>query len=312
MAKGRPPKKAKFLAERIRLAALIDAALKQGRRGDGTPPEQWEPWTETGIAAKLGTGASSISDWRDPSNPTRPTNIMPLLREFFGDNPIYAEDRRAMLTAWRLASGIDAEDPPDPRHIVTHDFTKDVAEIVTLLVNQPTPENLGTMKVPYTLRMKVDEGVPVTVQVDGEAVPVVMDIGLTKPLFLVESEHWAPVQDSVFRKTKHPNVVPGPIGDSVLITGEKDHYDRIVNEPLADVPHILMEPKASAGDGPITLSVKAPRDGFHVILGNEPEVTATQKDVIDAIFALGIRRDHRDRLEIARATITIKGPKASQ
>ena len=85
-----------------------------------------------------------------------------------------------------------------------------------------------------------------------------------------------------------------------------------MNEPLADVPHILMEPKASAGDGPITLSVKAPRDGFHVILGNEPEVTATQKDVIDAIFALGIRRDHRDRLEIARATITIKGPKASQ
>lgn len=309
---GRPPKKARLLEERKRLAALIDAALKQGRCGDGTAREQWESWTETAFAAKLGTGASSISDWRDPTNPTRPTNIKALLREFYGDNPLYADDRQEMLTAWRLAGGIDAEDPPDPRHIVTHDFTRDVAEIVTLLVNQPTSDNHGKMQVPYTLRMRCDEGIAIDVKVDGKTVPVVMDIGLTKPLFCVESDHWQPVQDTVFRAKKHNNTLPGPSGDSVQIVGERDNHGRIAGEPLADEPHLTMEPKGIEGDGPITLSVKAPRDGFHVTLANEPEVTAMQKDVIDAIFALGIKRDHRDRLEITRTTITLRGPIPSQ
>ena len=40
-----------------------------------------------------------------------------------------------MLTAWRLAGGVDTEDPPDPRHIVTHDFTLDGWEEAFQLAN---------------------------------------------------------------------------------------------------------------------------------------------------------------------------------
>jgi hypothetical protein len=306
---GRPARKAQFLEERRYLAALIDAALKTGQRGDGTSKKHWQPWTETAFAARAGTGASSVSDWRDPGNPTRPTNIVPLLKTFYGDIPIYKAHKEKMRRAWQLAGGIDADEPPDPRHIATHSFTDDVAEIATLLVNQPTPDNQGNLRVPYTLRMRCDEGLTFDVKVDGEQTSVVMDIGLTKPLFSVESSHWQPMQDTIFRKRKHRHTAPGPGGDCVMLTGETDKHGRIVGEPLEDEAHIVMEPKGVSGDGPITLAVKTPRDGLHVTLADGGAISPEQKDVIDAIFALGIPRDNRNRLEITSAVIVPKAAK---
>ena len=305
--RGRPPTRELWWEEKCRLAGLIDDALKAGQRGDGTP-KPWLPWKPMDFAAEVNTGVSSVSDWRDRENPTRPGNIMPILKAFYGDIPAYAEAKQAMLTAWKRASGIDADDPPEPRRITPTQFS-DIVEVVTLLVNQdPTPDNHGTLTVPYTLRLRCDDNVEVPIKVKGQAVTVTMEIGLTAPLFVVESGEWQPMEETIFRKGQHPNIKPGPFGDSVLVTGPADNHGRIVGEPLKDVPHLLME--KTGQDGAVTLSVKVPRDGFRVILPDQPPLSATQKDVLDAIFAQGIPRDAKNRLEVAKVQVTPNAPKA--
>ncbi len=106
---GRPPTRTPFKQERRHLAALIDHALKIGQRGDGSPKDRWHPWTEIELARKAGVeSASTVSDWRDSENPSRPGNIIPLLKAFYGDIPAYAEAKAAMLKAWKRAAGIDS------------------------------------------------------------------------------------------------------------------------------------------------------------------------------------------------------------
>ena len=70
-----------------------------------------------------------------------------------------------------------------------------------------------------------------------------------------------------------------------------------------------MERRGGADDGPIVLSVMAPRDGFDVQVP-DGTLSSTQNDVLDAIFAEAIPRDNRNRLEIACVTIAPNAAKA--
>lgn len=306
--RGRPPTREQWWDEKCRLAGMIDDALKAGQRGEGTPERERLPWRPTDFATKIHADISNVSKWRDRENPTRPGNIIPILDAFYGTIPAYAAAKQAMLTAWKRAAGIDADDPPEPRRITRTQFS-DIVEIVTLLVNQdPTPDNHGTLTVPYTLRLRCDDNVEVPIKVNGQPVTVTMDIGLTAPLFVVESGEWQPKEETIFRKGKHPNTKPGPFGDSVMVTAPADNRGRIVGEPLEDLPHLLME--KTGHDGAVSLSVKVPRDGFSVTLPDEPPLSATQKDVLDAIFAQGIPRDAKNRLEVAKVQVTPNATKA--
>ncbi len=299
-SRGRPLTRTLFTEERRLLAGMIDDALRAGQRGDGTPSSRWRPWTGVAFADAVRAAASSINDWRDRENPIRPGNILPILHAFYGNVPAYAEAKQSMLTAWKRAGGIDADDPPEPRTITTKQFSE-IAEVVTLLVNQPTPDNNGNLIVPYTLRLRCDDNVEISMKVDGRPVTVTMEIGLTALLFVIESGEWQPKEETIFRRGKHPNAKPGPFGDSVLLTGPTDNHGRIVGEPFEDVPNLLLE--RTGRDGPVTLSVKVPRDGFSVTLPDASPPSATQKDVLDAIFAQGVPRDAKNRLEVANVHV---------
>lgn len=306
---GRPPVKDRFREERRNLAGLIDDALTAGQRGDGTAKKNWHPWTEVAFAKKISVSPSMVGDWRDRANPTRPVAIEPILKAFYGQITAYGDARQAMQTAWKRAAGIEENDPPDPRKIDPKPFSE-VAHVVTLLVNQPTPDNYGgSLIIPYTLRMHCDEQIEIDVKMDGKPVIVTMDIGLTKPLFLVDSKDWQPLQDTIFRKKKHANTAPGPVGDCVYITGPTDGEGRVIGDPLEDEPNIVMERRGTAEDGPITFSVKAARDGFHVTVADGP-LSATQNDVLDAIFAEAIPRDNRNRLEVVSVVVAPNAAKS--
>ena len=219
-----------------------------------------------------------------------------------------------MRRAWRLADGIDPDDPPDPRTIRQRRFSE-VAEVASLVANQPIPDNQGRLIVPFTLGIRLDRLRDIEVRLDGHWHRVTMDIGLTRPIFLVESQHWYPTQESLFRRAPmHPNTVMGPVDDSVTITGPTIDTKRpaIEGRPLADERHILMESHVEGDDGPITLAVKAARDGFYVCLADGDHPTATQSDVLDAIFAEAIPRDARNRLEVVRVDVTPRPPKPSE
>jgi hypothetical protein len=299
---GRPPVKDRFKTERNYLAGLIDTALAAGQRGDGTPAKNWHPWTDAEFARTLGVSSSVVGEWRNRDDPSRPVDIRPILKAFYGEITAYAGAKEAMRTAWKRSAGIEDDDPADPRQILDKPFS-DVAEIAILQVNQPVPDNRGNLIVPYTLRLQCDEKVEVGIKVDGKPVTVTMDIGLTKPLVLVESKDWQPLQDTIFRKKRHPNTEPGPVGDSIWITNPKDNNGRVVGDPLEDELHVTMERRGTDSDGPILLAVKAARDGFSVTLADGP-VTATQNDVLDAIFAEAIPRDARNRLEVASVVVS--------
>jgi len=260
---GRPKVKDRYREERGVLASLIDNALTAGQRGDGMAKKHWYPWTEVEFARKVGASPSVVGDWRDRAEPARPGNIEPILKVFYGEVPAYTEAKKAMKTAWKRAAGIEEDDPPDTRKIIQRQFS-DVAHVVSLLVNQAIPDNHGNLIVPYTLRMHCDEKVEIGVKMDGNPTTVTMDIGLTKPLFLVDSKDWQPLQDTIFRKKNHANIAPGPVGDCVYITGPTDGNGRVIGDPLGDEPNVVMERRGTAEDGPITFSVKAPRDGFRV------------------------------------------------
>jgi hypothetical protein len=305
---GRPPVKDRFKRERCVLAGLIDDALKNGQRGDGTPKTSWHSWTDVAFAQKVGVSPSVVGEWRDRGNPARPVNVIPILKAFYGEMEAYTEAKQAMKKAWKRAAGIDEDDPADPRKIVEKQFS-DIAHVVTLLSNQPMADNHGNLIVPYTLRFHRDEKVEIDVKMDGKPATVTMGIGLTKPLFLVESRDWQPLQDTIFRNKSHSNISPGPVGDCVYIMGPMDDQGRVIGDPLQDELHVVMERRGTEVDGPITLAVKAARDGFFVTVADS-SLSATQNDVLDAIFAEAIPRDNRNRLEVASVVVAPNAAKS--
>jgi hypothetical protein len=119
---------------RAHLASMINTALNDGQRGDGTRQRSWQPWTNTGFADKVVASESDVRGWRNLDNPVRPANILPILRVLYGDIPTYAKARNDMLIAWCRAGGIRSEQPaPPPVRAIK---TKQFSELARLLISQ--------------------------------------------------------------------------------------------------------------------------------------------------------------------------------
>jgi hypothetical protein len=290
---------------RAYLASMIDTALNTGQRGDGVRERSWQPWTNTGFADKVFASESDVRGWRNTNNPVRPGNILPTLRVLYGDIPAFARMRNDMLIAWRRAGGIRSEEPaPPPVVTIESKQFSEVAEIVDLSVSQPTPDNTGNLIVPFTLRIHPDTNC----EVDGNAV----EIGVTAPYVIVESEHWRPVADTVFRGKAHLNTRSVAARGAVLLVAPVDDQGRINGQPLESEPRVVLEPLRPDADGPIEVSVRVAREGFKVTPKGQEDVTGTQKAVLDALFADAFPRDKKNRLKVASETVRSRAVKASE
>jgi hypothetical protein len=290
---------------RAHLASMIDDALNKGQRGDGERERSWQPWTNTGFADKVAASESDVRGWRNANNPVRPGNILPTLRVLYGDIPAFAQGRNAMLLAWRRAGGIRSEEPGPPAVIAIESKQfSDVAEIVDLSVSQPTPDNTGNLIVPFTLRIHPDTNC----EVDGNTI----EIGVTAPYAIVESEHWRPVADTVIRGKAHPNARSVAARGAVQLVAPVDEQGRIDGQPLESEPRVILEPLRPDSDGPIEVSVRVARDGFKVTPRGQADVTGTQKAVLDALFADAFPRDKKNRLKVASETVRSRAVKATE
>ena len=290
---------------RAHLASMIDAALNDGQRGDGTRPRSWQPWTNTGFADKVVASESDVRGWRNRDNPVRPVNVLPILRVLYGDIPAYAQARNDMLIAWRRAGGIHPEEPAPPpiRAIETKQFCE-LAEIVDLSVSQPTPDNNGNLIVPFTLRIHPDTNC----EVDGNSV----EIGIGPAYAVIESEQWKPAADTVFRGKPHTYTGKTAAAGTALLVGPTDDKGRLDGQPLADTPNVTLEPRAQDADGPIEVSIRVAREGFKVTPHGHADVTGTQKAVLDALFADSFPRDKKNRLKVASETVRSRAVKATE
>jgi hypothetical protein len=290
------PKKQELSKERRHLASMIDAALKKGQRGDGVHETTWAPWSNVAFANKVVVQENTVRGWRNVNKPVPPVNIMRALHVFYGDQEKFAEARTAMLKAWRRATGTADDPAPGPREIETKEFA-DFVDIVDLSVRQPVAGNIeGTLTVPYTLRIHPG-------MTDSFADQKV-EIGVTEPLLAIDSQHWKPSAESVFRSKDHGDTKSVAVRNAVLISGPTDGRGRIDGSPLKDEPTVTMEPVRPNAGGPITFQLSVPREGFVVTpCGAAGDVSITQKVVLDAIFAQGIAMDKRKRLIVAGETV---------
>ena len=311
---GRPPTRNRFKTERRHLAELIDAAMKSGRRGDRSPDETPMPWTDSELRRALGIGHNTdVGDWHKPEVAARPLDIVSLLRVFYGTWPTYRQERHAMHIAWKRAGGIDDEDQPEPAVVETKMLDR-IAEFVVFTVNRPVPDNQrpDTQRIPLDLRMRVDEGLTTRTVVDGDPVSAVVDIGVTKAIFGMESAHWLPAHDSFLRDRRdRPTFVRGPVSDSVEIVGPTDHRQRLIDYPLGDETMLVVESR-NRGEGPLTLSVKVPVDGFDIAIRGAPPLRPATQDIVAALIAQLSPPDDHARIEIAREIVTPNPSKVSQ
>ncbi len=311
---GRPPTRDKYKAERRHLAELIDAAMKSGRRADRSPADTPLPWTDSELRRALCIGHNTdVGDWRKPEVAARPLDIKSLLRVFYGTWPEYRRECHAMHVAWKRAGGIHDEDPPEPALMETKLLDR-FAEFVVFTVNRPVPDNQNadTQRIPFDLRMRVDEGLTTRAVVDGEAVSTVVDIGVTKAIFSMESAHWLPVHNSFLRdRQDRPTFVRGPVADSVEILGPIDHRQRLIDYPLGDETMLVVESR-KRGEGPLTLSVKVPVDAFDVAIRGATPLQPGTQDIVAALIAQLTPPDDHGRIEVAREIITPNPSKVSQ
>lgn len=289
-----------LLQERIYLARLIDAAIRQGHGSSNGV------WTNDSFGQSVGAHESTVRSWCNSKYPeylVTPRNITPILRVLFGKKPECAAAREEMRLAWCRAKGVPPPEPPPPPARVIggpKPFT-DAAEIIDLAMDQPTPDNQGRLVVPYTLRIHPDKAC----RIEEQAV----ELGVAELLLAVESDHWFPARGSPFRGGAHTNTGKTAVTGAVLLTGPHDGAGRIDGDPLGTEPELLMESR-QIGDGPITMSARVPKQAFVVTPiqragQNEPgkPVEGTRKVVLDALFSGVYEADARDRLIIARAHV---------
>ncbi len=96
-----------------RLARLIDSAMSIGQFKDSDPLGYRLPWTNQGLANRVGVSARTVANWRRDTVSITPENVVPLLEIFYGDNTRFASDRQQMLDTWHLAVGksINSQEP---------------------------------------------------------------------------------------------------------------------------------------------------------------------------------------------------------
>lgn len=223
-------------------------------------------------------------------------NITPLLRVFFGEVHDYADAKQAMLIAWRKTAGTDAASDPDLNQptvgtISTQRFS-DVAKVVYLRANQPTPHNDGCIRIPITLQLNFDKNRKIPISINGKRKEVLIDIGLKSPLLAVKSDAWQPLEDSIFRRPKQPRMKRGHFPDSVVLLAEQDlSAGVLVGDPLEGESYVMMERMAPDADGRITFAVLSDAEGFHVTPSGKPQSSRLKAAVMAALFASAIPRD---------------------
>lgn len=315
--RGRPLSKGKHEDERRQLAAMIDHALRIGQRGDGTPNEKWVPWTDVAFARKVNQSPAAVAAWRNREIPERPNHIIPVLNVFYGDDPSYADARESMRRAWYRADGKDPDEPPPPRVIATQNLHA-LANVVTLQLNQPTPDNSGNVILPYTVRFRRELQPKIPVIVDGKPFTDTFDIGLSRPLLAFVSKHWQPLQDTIFRRRKHPNIeheaddcvrITGPLDKGVVIGDPLDDPSDEQGNGQLDVRMELIDPDK---DGSVALAVKVPRDGIKVTQTSGNPVTDIQALVIEAIIAEGCAPDDNGHIPVRTVTTNPRPPKRTE
>jgi hypothetical protein len=129
---------------------------------------------------------------------------------------------------------------------------------------------------------------------------------------MVESGHWRPAADTVFRGKAHPNTRSVATRGAVQIVRPTDDQGRIDGLPLESEPRIILEPLDPDGDGPIEVSIRVAREGFKVTPRGHSDVTGTQKAVLDALFADSFPKDKKNRLKVASETVRSRAAKATE
>jgi len=308
---ARPKDSAAIRTAKQEVARRIKAALALGRHSKADPNVPEPPIAPRDFAKSIGQDPSLGPKWCNEDKPSTPFYTETILRALFGDISAFAEER-AELERWLCQA--NRRPPPDRPSSTASKTLSDYAHPVILAVNQRTPDNQGNLRIPFTLRFQYDEGWTFDAMIDGKAVSLTLDIGVARALFSVSSAHWQPAADSIFRVQREPGnpVAEGPFADSLLINGPKAGsvlvgYPFTPTRSNEDEPALVRAtferraPNLSDADGPIIFSVYADRNDLEVMVRGPVELSGRQQDVIDAICAEPIRRDGRDRLEIARA-----------
>ena len=290
----------------IRLAGMIADALEAGQRDDGTT----KSWTDKEFGNAVGVSEYTVKDWRNRESPNRPTRkVGAILDAFYGTRPEYSDQRAAMYDAL-IAAGCEDDDPPEPGNIPSSKKFSDIVSVVSLLINQVEVNNRsGKIDVPFTLRFLRGHSVEVRFRHNGKLITRSVDFHLEKPLFMVSSDHWQPVQTAVFRKgaegaqkvQQHYRLSDAE-EDCVEITGPIVE-GRLCGDPFEDVYSVTMETRGTGANGPIKFSVEVPPEGVRVTLPGDP-LSLTQQDVVNAIVASKIPRGRKKRLVIATAAVT--------
>jgi len=337
---GRPPH-SRLLMDKIGLlACLINVALIEGHRPNDN---SGRPWSEAEFAKSVLNDVSRTKDVKGWSNrngaanpPNRPANIIPLLRAFYGISRVEdilgfdglrADEMREMYRAWRVAGGaFDDDVPPLPHTIEARSFSK-VANIVDLMVSQPTATNDGGRRMNITLRIHPDtECSPIS----GHAIDIGVAGAGTRsagpeaealhvgPLLSVKADDWQPKVDTIFVNVQHPNVGSTGRSGAVRILGPTDKLGRIDGHPLRDAPEFEMEPinENAAGAIKFQVSIANPwrsehgiETGFVLTRRDGGPISPVKQAVVDALFNAAFPRDDYGRLLIAEKTLKAGGVK---
>jgi hypothetical protein len=287
-----------------KLAGMIAAALEACQHADGTTKH----WTDEKFGLACGVSPEAVKDWRTGvSRPT--TRTGKILEAFYGTNHAYAEQRAALYQAL-IDAGCEDIDPPEPGHIPLAAQFSDIVKVVSLLINREEVNNkYGTIDVPFTLRFLRANNVEVRFKYNGKIVTRMVDLWLEKPLFMVSSDHWQPLQTSFFRKaansTEQNNQhyrLSDDEEDCVEIVGPMLE-GRIVGDPFEGELTVTMESRGPSAGGQIKFTVEVPPEGLRVAVHGE-RLAPKQQDVINAIVASKtIPRGKRKRIVVATGAL---------
>ncbi len=288
----------------VKLAAMIAAALDACQHADGTT----KLWTDEKFGLACGVSPEAVKDWRTGvSRPTTRTGR--ILEAFYGTNHAFTEQRAALYQAL-IDARCDDIDPPEPGHIPLAAQFSDIAKVVSLLINREEVNNkYGTIDVPFTLRFLRTKNVEVRFKYNGRMVARMVDLWLEKPLFMVSSDHWQPIQTSFFRKANNGAERGLPYyrlsddeEDCVEIAGPEVE-GRIVGDPFEGVLTVTMESRGPGANGQIRFTVEVPPEGLRVAVHGD-QVSPRQQDVINAIVASKtIPRGKRKRIVVATGAL---------
>jgi hypothetical protein len=293
---------------RRHLAQLIDEHLKRGQRSDGTPEQQWQPWTNEDFAAAVEAAPSSVGNWRNRERPIPPTKIIRVLDVFFGDNPKFLLWRKDLREAWDRATGLippasGEQEEPSPRSDWTILQPNGTDGLVELHLHQPRPSNMtNSFYLDGTLIAGMAEH-------DWENQTVV--IGLRKAVLAIDSPSHQPSKGSMIGERAVHECARRIAGGVEFNPCEG--RDCLTGDLLGDDYIAVMEP-AGEGEPEVTVQLYAGRRSFEVAAvdgqpdGNGANITEEKDAVLNALIYTGRPKDGQGRVMLAWARIQNKPP----